>query len=447
MANSTRSSKRSNVVVIPFHIGTPAELYASEDAGFTPTTKSTSSPSTSISTAAITRPMDIMGQPPRSKQGQLNTSFSLPSSIYGTTASGNASGDGLTGFSGSSSSPMIENTPPPKKRRVKGSIDSTIKRESTQELDRDGKRGEKWTEEEEARLWERRTCPEPESWEITSSHFDGRSTNALQKKYKLMVQAARMAMDPEDEARLKAAYEKHKPQFLKSIRSELGMFRTEKDTEDMDIIEERLAALFIQGKLPIKLSMGGNGGSNMGHDETSLSPMLHHARPSTAPPQSTNGSSTSPPSSSASSTSSRPRHYTPPDTAMDYSAPSKFPTDPSLFSYDHNLPHDSPNSLSPIESPVLNSAYPSDSDEWRHSYNPHHHHQQHHHHHAMEVFTPSGIPFTDYTGWSGEEAEMYADPHPHPHPSTVKPAEKGPVYSSSLGSYDDEYSPYVTRYA
>ncbi|KAF8471868.1 hypothetical protein BDZ91DRAFT_760487 [Kalaharituber pfeilii] len=106
-------------------------------------------------------------------------------------------------------------------------------------VDRDIKRGEKWSKEEEILLRERRNG-EPESWEETGKYFVGRTTNALQKKWKLMMLADKMKIEPELENQLMNAVAKHAPEFYKKLAMEMNM------SEDaIEIIEDK-------GKLPMK---------------------------------------------------------------------------------------------------------------------------------------------------------------------------------------------------
>lgn len=86
----------------------------------------------------------------------------------------------------------------------------------------EAKRGEKWTEEEERLLRERRNG-NPESWEETGQYFTGRTTNALQKKWKLMMLSDKMKIEPEVENKLLEAVDKHAPSFYKNLASEMKM--------------------------------------------------------------------------------------------------------------------------------------------------------------------------------------------------------------------------------
>lgn len=95
----------------------------------------------------------------------------------------------------------------------------------------EAKRGEKWTEEEERLLRERRNG-NPESWEETGKYFIGRTTNALQKKWKLMTLSDKMKIEPEVENKLLEAVDKHAPSFYKNLASEMKM--AEDRVEDIE---------------------------------------------------------------------------------------------------------------------------------------------------------------------------------------------------------------------
>jgi len=94
------------------------------------------------------------------------------------------------------------------------------------------RRGEKWTEEEEALLRERRSQKIGESWDETKQYFPFRTTNALQKKWKLMTLSDKMQIDPELEVQLLVAIAKHAPVFYRQLAMEINM--TEDEVEGIE---------------------------------------------------------------------------------------------------------------------------------------------------------------------------------------------------------------------
>lgn len=106
-------------------------------------------------------------------------------------------------------------------------------------LEHDVKRGEKWTEEEEALLRQRRNG-EPESWEETGKYFVGRTTNALQKKWKLMTLSDKMKIEPELENQLMVAVAKHAPTFYRQLALEMKM-----SDDEVGIIVDKVIHCFI----------------------------------------------------------------------------------------------------------------------------------------------------------------------------------------------------------
>jgi len=110
--------------------------------------------------------------------------------------------------------------------------------EQDSEQDNEERRGEKWTEEEEALLRERRSQEIAESWDETKKYFPFRTTNALQKKWKLMALSDKMQIDPELEIQLLVAMAKHAPVFYRQLAMEMNM--TEDEVEG---IEEKVTDL------------------------------------------------------------------------------------------------------------------------------------------------------------------------------------------------------------
>ncbi|RPB27555.1 hypothetical protein L211DRAFT_554117 [Terfezia boudieri ATCC MYA-4762] len=146
--------------------------------------------------------------------------------------------------------------------------------EQDNEQGNEERRGEKWTEEEEALLRERRSQEIGESWDETKQYFPFRTTNALQKKWKLMTLSDKMQIDPELEVQLLEAIAKHAPVFYRQLAMEINM--TEDEVEG---IEEKISILFMQGKLPIK----SNQPTLMSIREDMSSAILQRARPASAP--------------------------------------------------------------------------------------------------------------------------------------------------------------------
>lgn len=159
---------------------------------------------------------------------------------------------------------LIDTNDPMLSKRKRPKSDASFG--ENERVDRENKRGEKWTEEEEALLRERRNG-EPESWEETGRYFVGRTINALQKKWKLMALSDKMKMDPVLESNLMNAVAKHAPDFYRRLAAEMEM-----SEEQVEIIEDKVGSLdcklslslnangvnsqisilFLQGKLPLK---------------------------------------------------------------------------------------------------------------------------------------------------------------------------------------------------
>lgn len=76
----------------------------------------------------------------------------------------------------------------------------------------------------------RRNNGEPESWEETGKYFVGRTTNALQKKWKLMTLSDKMKIEPETEIQLLAAVSKHAPEFFRKLAEEMRLTGEEAET-------------------------------------------------------------------------------------------------------------------------------------------------------------------------------------------------------------------------
>lgn len=103
--------------------------------------------------------------------------------------------------------------------------------------DSETRRGAAWDPEEEAKLRLRRTG-EPESWEETGKYFPGRTTNALQKKWKLMTLSDKMKIEPSFEHQLISAVAKHAPGFYEKLALELNMSSMTKD--DLENIADKV---------------------------------------------------------------------------------------------------------------------------------------------------------------------------------------------------------------
>ncbi|KAF8428332.1 hypothetical protein EV426DRAFT_714525 [Tirmania nivea] len=142
------------------------------------------------------------------------------------------------------------------------------------EQDNEERRGEKWTEEEEALLRERRSQEIGESWDETKQYFPFRTTNALQKKWKIMILSDKMQIDPELEVRLLVAMAKHAPVFYRQLAMEMNMAE-----DEVERIEEKISILFMQGKLPIKAYCP----TLMPIREDMSSPIFQRTRPASAP--------------------------------------------------------------------------------------------------------------------------------------------------------------------
>ena len=109
--------------------------------------------------------------------------------------------------------------------------------EQDNEQDNEERRSEKWSEGEEALLRERRSQEIGEPWDETKQYFPLRTTNALQKKWKLMTLSDKMQIDPELEARLLVAMAKHAPAFYRQLAMEMNMMEDEVEGIEEKVID------------------------------------------------------------------------------------------------------------------------------------------------------------------------------------------------------------------